>query len=54
MRRLLIRFLCDRRGATAIEYGLIVALLSVVVAGAVTALGSKLYTMLSTVVASVH
>jgi pilus assembly protein Flp/PilA len=28
MRGIIRRFLCDRRGATAIEYGLIVALIS--------------------------
>lgn len=34
MRRLLWRFAADRRGATAIEYGLIVAFLGVAVYGA--------------------
>ncbi len=37
------RFLRNERGATAIEYGLIAALLAVVIAGAVGALGTKLY-----------
>lgn len=36
-------FLRDETGATAIEYGLIAALLAVVICGAVTALGTKLY-----------
>ncbi len=40
---LLRRFLNNERGATAIEYALIAALLGVVVAGAITALGVKLY-----------
>ena len=37
------RFLNDQRGATAIEYGLIAALLAVVIAGAVGVLGTKLF-----------
>ena len=36
------RFLADERGATAIEYGLIIALIAVVVITAVTTLGKKL------------
>lgn len=37
-----IRFLKDTSGATAIEYGLIAALIAVVVIGAVTTLGTNL------------
>jgi pilus assembly protein Flp/PilA len=36
------RFVRDESGATAIEYGLIAALISVVIIGAVTAIGTKL------------
>lgn len=36
------RFLKDESGATAIEYGLIVALIAVVIVTAVTTLGGKL------------
>jgi pilus assembly protein Flp/PilA len=36
------RFLKDESGATAIEYGLIAALVSVVIIGALTTLGTKL------------
>lgn len=36
------RFAQDESGATAIEYGLIAALISVVIIGAVTALGGTL------------
>jgi len=36
------RFLKDDSGATAIEYGLIVALIAVVIIGAVTTLGTNL------------
>jgi pilus assembly protein Flp/PilA len=42
------RFIADRSGATAIEYGLIVALIAVVIIGAVTTLGTNLNTSLST------
>ena len=36
------RFVRDESGATAIEYGLIVALIAVVIVTAVTTLGGKL------------
>ncbi len=39
----------DESGATAIEYGLIAALVSVVAIGALTALGGSLTTMFQTV-----
>ena len=42
------RFLRDESGATAIEYGLIVALIAVVIIGAVTTLGANLNTSLTT------
>jgi len=41
------RFIQDQSGATAIEYGLIVALIAVVIIGAVTALGTNLNASLS-------
>jgi len=39
----------DESGATAIEYGLIAALVSVAAIGALTAMGSSLQTMFNTV-----
>ena len=42
MTKLLHRFVKDESGATAIEYGLIAALVSVVIIGALTALGGAL------------
>jgi pilus assembly protein Flp/PilA len=36
------RFVADENGATAIEYGLIAALISVVIIGALTAVGTNL------------
>lgn len=41
MKRLL-RFLKDDRGASAVEYGLLVALVAAVIVGAVTLLGGNL------------
>ena len=49
MRLLLDRFLADESGATAIEYGLIAALIAVAIIGAVTALGGKLSTTFTTI-----
>ena len=42
MKKLLNRFAADQSGATAIEYGLIAGLISVVIIGAVTTLGTNL------------
>ncbi len=42
MSKFVTRFLKDESGATAIEYGLIVALIAVVIISGVTALGTKL------------
>jgi len=48
MRAFFSRFANDESGATAIEYGLIVALIAVVIIGTVTTLGTSLNTSLST------
>jgi len=45
----LIHFCNDEEGATAIEYGLIAALISVAAIGAMTALGTQLSTLFTTV-----
>ena len=42
MRNIINRFLKSEQGATAIEYGLIAYLIAVVIVGAVTALGTTL------------
>ncbi|HLJ52426.1 MAG TPA: Flp family type IVb pilin [Rhizomicrobium sp.] len=49
MNNLFARFVRDESGATAIEYGLIAALIAVVIIGAVTAVGTKLSTTFTTV-----
>jgi pilus assembly protein Flp/PilA len=42
MRKMLGTFVSDRSGATAIEYGLIAALIAVAIIGGVTAVGTGL------------
>ncbi len=44
MTKLVKNFLSNEEGATAIEYGLIAALISVVIIGAVTTIGGNLTT----------
>ena len=45
MNKLISRFVRDESGATAIEYGLIAALIAVAIIGGATALGTNLNTM---------
>jgi pilus assembly protein Flp/PilA len=49
MTKFVTRFVKDESGATAIEYGLIVALIAVVIIGAVTTIGKNLGTAFSTI-----
>jgi pilus assembly protein Flp/PilA len=49
MRSLIYRFVADECGATAIEYGLIAALIAVVIITAVTAVGTQLSTTFNTI-----
>ena len=49
MTNLFSRFVRDESGATAIEYGLIAALIAVVIIGAVTSVGSSLNTTFGSV-----
>ena len=53
MTNLFSRFVRDESGATAIEYGLIAALIAVVIIGAVTTVGTNLSTTFSSVAGSV-
>ena len=53
MHNVFTRFLRDESGATAIEYGLIAALIAVVIIGAVQVVGTGLKTTFSTVSGSV-
>jgi pilus assembly protein Flp/PilA len=52
MNELFLRFLKDNSGATAIEYGLIAALISVVIITAITSVGTKLTTTFNSVATS--
>jgi pilus assembly protein Flp/PilA len=47
MTKSILRFFADESGATAIEYGLIVALIAVVIISAVTTLGTNLNSTLT-------
>ncbi len=49
MRTMFSRFVKEEDGATAIEYGLLAALISVVIIGAVTALGSNVSKQFKTI-----
>jgi pilus assembly protein Flp/PilA len=49
MSNFITRFVRDESGATAIEYGLIVALIAVVIITAVTTVGSNLQTSFTSV-----
>ena len=49
MQRILIKFLSDERGATAIEYGLIAAGISLAIIAVVNGLGTNLNTKFDSV-----
>jgi len=49
MKHYLVRFVKNDSGATAIEYGLIVGLVAVVIVGAFTLFGTNLETMMGTI-----
>ncbi|WP_172642474.1 Flp family type IVb pilin [Azoarcus sp. KH32C] len=54
--KLVKKFICDENGVTAIEYGLIAALIAVVIIASVRAVGTNLqdvFTAISTALASV-
>jgi len=45
MRAIIRRFVCDRRGATAIEYGLVVALVSLALVASISSTHNSLQNM---------
>ena len=53
LKNLLMSFVESESGATAIEYGLIAALISVVIIGAVTSVGTSLTTTFGSVAGAV-
>ena len=54
MKNVLARFVKDQSGATAIEYGLIAALVSIAIITALTTLGTKLANNFGTVGNQLH
>jgi pilus assembly protein Flp/PilA len=54
MKNAIKRFFADESGATAIEYGLIAALISVVIITALTTVGSNLNTKFTSVATSLR
>ena len=54
MRTLLDRFLSDESGATAIEYGLIISLIFLVIVSAVTAFGNQATAIFNTAMYAVR
>jgi len=54
MQNLFTRFVRDESGATAIEYGLIAALIAVVIIGALQVIGTNLNNVMTTVAGSLH
>lgn len=54
MTKFITKFVRDESGATAIEYGLIAALIAVVIIGAVTALGTTIDTKFKAVTAGMN
>jgi len=49
----IMRFVRDESGATAIEYGLIAALIAVVIIGAVTTVGTNLSTTFTSIAGNI-
>jgi pilus assembly protein Flp/PilA len=54
MKNMIHKFFREEEGATAVEYGLMVALIAVVIIGAVTTLGTNLSTKFDNVATSVQ
>jgi pilus assembly protein Flp/PilA len=54
MKKLILRFLKDNSGATAIEYGLIAAGISIAIIAVVNGLGTKLNTKFSSISTQLH
>ncbi|WFR95282.1 Flp family type IVb pilin [Rhizobium tumorigenes] len=54
MTKLFARFLKDESGATAIEYGLIAALISVALIAGATTLGGALNNQFATIATKIH
>jgi pilus assembly protein Flp/PilA len=42
MKNIFLRFACDEKGATAIEYALLISLIAIAIVGAATTMGTKI------------
>jgi pilus assembly protein Flp/PilA len=54
MRRIFAEFVTNEKGATAIEYGLIAALIAVVIITGLTSVGTNLNTQLASIATSLR
>ena len=54
MRSIIAKFVANENGATAIEYGLIAALIAVVIITGLTAIGTSLNTQLNSIATSLR
>jgi pilus assembly protein Flp/PilA len=54
MTKIISKFVTDESGATAIEYGLIAALIAVVIITALTSVGTSLSTQFSSIATSLR
>ena len=54
MSKLLAKFIANENGATAIEYGLIAALIAVVIITGLTTVGTNLNTMMGSIATSLR
>jgi pilus assembly protein Flp/PilA len=54
MHKFIARFISNENGATAIEYGLIAALIAVVIITGLTSVGTNLNTMMASVATSLR
>ena len=52
MKTFFLRFACDEKGATAIEYALLIALIAMAIVGAATSMGTKIGATFNTASAS--
>jgi pilus assembly protein Flp/PilA len=53
MRKFMVNLAKDESGVTAIEYGMIAALIAVVIIGLITTIGTNLSTAFSTIATSI-
>lgn len=50
----LLRFLADERGATAVEYALVIGLIAIAIVGSITSIGVNINNHMNTVASSIN